>query len=156
MRAAELRMYGKKRAEEPLAWEWVAGRLAAAPMYWVVTTRPDGTPHARPLHGAFVDGRLLLSNGSWNHHHNWEANPKVSVHLESGLEVVIVEGAGAYEREKAALERFLDAYNAKYGYEYNVEQMPYAFEVVPDVVLAWQTIGELGEKGFAAVGKWSR
>jgi hypothetical protein len=156
MKAAKLQMYGKERGEALLPWDWVAERLAAAPFYWLTTTRKDFLPHARPLHGAWVDERLFLSNGSWNHHHNWERNPRVSVHLGSGTEVVIVEGTGNYERGKHVLERFLEAYNAKYGYDYGVDQMPYAFEVVPEVILAWQTIGELGEKGFEAVGKWTK
>ena len=154
MKPTTLRMYGNLRGEPGLAWEWVSDRLALAPFYWVVTTRKDGAPHARPLHGVWLDQRLLLSNGSWNHHHNWEANPKVSVNTGNGTEVVIVEGTGRYEREPGAVQRFLDAYNPKYGYDFSAEQMTYAFEIVPDVVLAWQTIGELGEKGFQAVGKW--
>src|SRR5438132_10793756 len=79
MRPSTLRMYGKERSEPTLTWAWVSGRLAAAPFYWLVTTRKDGTPHARPVHGVWADDRLLLSNGSWNHHHNWEANPNVAV-----------------------------------------------------------------------------
>jgi hypothetical protein len=156
VRQARLRMYGKEREEAELGWEWVSERLGSAPFYWLTTHGRGGPPHARPLHGAWVDERLFLSNGSWNHHHNWERNPHVSVHLGSGTEVVIVEGTGTYERDAGVLQGFLDAYNGKYGYRYTVEQMPYAFEVVPDVVLAWQTIGELGEKGFEAVGKWTK
>lgn len=154
MRQVELRMYGDVRGEETLSWEWVAERLEAAPIYWLTTTQPDGMPHSRPIHGVYVDGRLLLSNGSWRHNHNWEANPRVSVHLPSGTEVVIVEGRGAYEREPAAITRFLEAYNPKYGYSYDASHMPYAFEVVPDAVFAWTSLGEKGESGFGRVGKW--
>ena len=156
MRPSTLRMYGKDRGETALTWDWVSERLAAAPFYWLITTRKDASQHARPLHGVWADERLLLSNGSWNHHHNWEANPRVTVHLGGGTEVVIVEGTGVYERDPDRVKRFLEAYNPKYGYSFGVDQMPFAFEVVPDVVLAWQTVGELGEKGFAAVGKWCR
>jgi hypothetical protein len=76
------------------------------------------------------------------------------VHLPSGTDVVIVEGRGAYERDPAAMAGFLEAYNPKYGYSYDVTQMPFAFEVVPDAVFAWTSLGDKGESGFGGVGKW--
>lgn len=150
---AQLRMYGKVRAEPTLSWEWVSSSLKEAPLYWLATTRGDGTPHARPVHGIWSDNRLLLSNGSWNHHHNWEANPRVSVHLESGTDVVVVEGRGeGYDKE--GVKDFLEEYNPKYGYTF--EDMLPPLVIVPEVILAWQTLGPAGRDGFGSVGKWVR
>jgi hypothetical protein len=148
---APIRMYGKVRPEPSLSWEEVSARLADSPIYWLVSTRQDGAPHARPVHGIYADGRLLLSNGSWNHHHNLVANLHLTVHLESGTVVVIVEGrSGGYDQD--GLSAFLDVYNPKYGLHF--EDMLPPFVVMPETILAWDTIGPKGVGGFRAVGKW--
>ena len=104
------------------------------------------------MHGVWSDDRLLLSNGSWNHHHNLTANPRLTVHLESGTTVVIVEGrSGGYDH--AGLKAFLDVYNPKYGLHF--EEMLPPFVVVPETILAWETLGPKGIGGFRAVGKWT-
>lgn len=150
--AAPIRMYKKIRGEESLSWEWVSTRLSDALVYWLVSTRPDGSPHPRPVHGIWAGDKLLLSNGSWKHHDNYSANPRVNVHLESGTSVVIVEGRFAgYDSD--GLEAFLDVYNPKYGLRFEDLLPPCVIE--PVVVLAWETLNDAGTGGFRAVGKWT-
>lgn len=43
------------RPEAPLEWEAVRGRLVAASHCWLVTVRPDGRPHVRPVDGLWLD-----------------------------------------------------------------------------------------------------
>ena len=150
--AAPIRMYKKIRGEEQLSWEWVSTRLSDALVYWLVSTRPDGSPHPRPVHGIWAGDKLLLSNGSWKHHDNYSANPRVNVHLESGTSVVIVEGRFAgYDSD--GLEAFLDVYNPKYGLRFEDLLPPCVIE--PVGVLAWETLNDAGTGGFRAVGKWT-
>jgi hypothetical protein len=67
--------------------------LERARYYWVATTRPDGRPHVTPVWGVWVDGALYVDGPpitTWGR--NLKANPAISVHLESGDDVVILEG----------------------------------------------------------------
>ncbi|HSF16775.1 MAG TPA: pyridoxamine 5'-phosphate oxidase family protein [Vicinamibacteria bacterium] len=76
-----------------LPWSFVDERMASAKNYWVSTTRPDGRPHTRPVDGVWLHGVLSFGGSprvKWVQ--NLEANPHVSVHLDSGDEVVILEG----------------------------------------------------------------
>ena len=77
---------------ELLPWSWAQQRLVAARTYWIATTRPDGRPHCRPVWGVWLPDGFWFSTGSLARR-NLVANPQVTVHLDSGTEVVIVEGA---------------------------------------------------------------
>jgi hypothetical protein len=48
--------------------------------------------------------------------HNLIANPQITVHLESGNQVVIVEGVAAAVTGAGRLQAFLAAYNPKYDW----------------------------------------
>jgi hypothetical protein len=76
-----------------LAWAEVEALLVSAKVYWMATTRPDSRPHVVPRWGAWVDG-VLLYDGSpaTRHARNLAANSACVLHLESGSEVVILEG----------------------------------------------------------------
>lgn len=86
------RMFGGELEPVMLPWRWAAERLAAARTYWIATTRLDGRPHSRPVWGVRLAGALHFSTGSLAAG-NLRANPEIIVHLDSGSEVVILEGA---------------------------------------------------------------
>lgn len=129
--------YGIPDHEEGLLpWSFVTERLAKARNYWVATTRPDGTPHAVPVWGVFVDGFQFFSGGM---HTRWarnlSANPHVALHLESGDEVVIIEGRVELvsDPESPHAKPVDAAYVAKY-------QMPHGlpiWKLHPRVAFAW-------------------
>lgn len=76
-----------------LPWSYAREQLEQAQNYWICTASPTCRPHAAPLWGAWVDDRLYFEGSPatrWGR--NLTANPYVSVHLESGSSVVIVEG----------------------------------------------------------------
>src|SRR6185437_5009863 len=76
-----------------LPWSHALERLERAHSYWLATTRPDGRPHVTPLWGAWVDNALYfdgLPTTQWAR--NLAKNPSAAVHLESGDDVVILEG----------------------------------------------------------------
>jgi len=75
-----------------LPWSWAQQRLEAARAFWIATSRPDGRPHCRPMWGVWLADGWRFSTGSLARH-NLVANPQITVHLDSGTEVVIVEGA---------------------------------------------------------------
>ena len=76
-----------------LPWSAIEERLVAAHHYWMATTRPDGSPHLVPRWGVWHDGRFFYDGSPQTRHaRNLEANPACSMSLESGTEVVIIEG----------------------------------------------------------------
>lgn len=124
-------------AEGLLPWSFVERRLADDRTFWLVTTRPDGAPHARPVWGVFVDGAFHCGGGERT---RWVRNvgrdPRVTVHRESGEDVVVVEGVADRLDDTAdpnRLERIDDAYEEKYGVRHGTP----VFAVRPSRVLAW-------------------
>ncbi len=87
--------YGAPDTDEGLLpWEWAEQKLTEAPNYWFATVRPNGRPHASPIWGIWMDGALYFDGSPETRRmKNIAANPNVAVHLESGDEVVIIEGA---------------------------------------------------------------
>jgi hypothetical protein len=101
-----------------LDWKNVRGRLEESAIYWLATASPEGLPHTVPVWGVWLDDRLYFDGGARTRHlRNVAANPRIAVHLESGNEVVIVEGtAGAASVPDPELTvRVADGYRAKYG-----------------------------------------
>jgi hypothetical protein len=111
--------YGIPESEEgTLPWSYVEERLAEARNYWVTTVRPDGRPHAMPVWGAWLDGKLYIEGSpETRRHRNLAANPHVVAHLESGSQVVIIEGvaAEAGKPEASLGQRLSLTLSTKYG-----------------------------------------
>jgi hypothetical protein len=121
-----------------LPWAYARERLEQAQNYWVATATADGRPHAAPVWAAWVDGRLYFEGSPetrWGR--NLVANPRASVHLESGSEVVIVEGVveDVDDVGKELAERVADAFAAKYN-GYRGQGLGY-FILVPRTVIGW-------------------
>ena len=76
-----------------LPWSHVVDKLTQAINYWVCSVYPDGRPHVIPKWGVMI-GAAIYYDGSPETRHalNIAQNPNISVHLESGTEVVIVDG----------------------------------------------------------------
>lgn len=103
-------------AEGLLPWSYLTERMAAAHNYWVATTRPDGSPHAAPVWGLWHADAFYFSSGPGSRKgRNLAANPRAVVHLESGDEVVILEGVIEIEEDPAVRQALDQAYQAKYN-----------------------------------------
>lgn len=108
-------LFGEAAKTELLPWSWAAGKLTDAHNYWVVTVRPNGRPHARPLWCVWLADGLWFTTGS-QAVKALRANTEVSINLEDGNEVLILEGTAEQASAPADLDRFVAAYNAKYGH----------------------------------------
>ncbi|MFZ2360231.1 MAG: pyridoxamine 5'-phosphate oxidase family protein [Anaerolineae bacterium] len=100
-----------------LPWSFADQQLAAARNYWIGSTRPDGRPHAAPVWGVWLDGVLYFGTGAGSvKARNLAANPALVVHLESGDEVVILEGEAQWltDVDPSLWQRIADHYAAKY------------------------------------------
>jgi PPOX class probable F420-dependent enzyme len=133
--------YGLSDATEGmLDWDWVRGQLLQARNYWVCTVRENGGPHAAPVWGIWDEDALFFATGKRSlKGRNLARDPRLSLHLESGDEVVIVEGKVVVETNTSRLNRVADAYEQKYEYRPNVPagEGEVWYRVVNEKALAW-------------------
>jgi PPOX class probable F420-dependent enzyme len=100
-----------------LTWDWAVGEIARSRSYWVTSTYDDGRPHAMPVWGVWVDDALHFSTDPNSRKgRNMTRDPRVAVHLESGDDVVILEGVVERVTDSDVLTRFADAYEKKYDF----------------------------------------
>lgn len=153
MRSDPLMMWGQASESPPPEWEWVESRLSDADLYWVVT-RSEGYPHPRPVWGVWMGEALLLSVGSPVIGRELGADPRVTVHLDSGTDVVIVEGVGSIVTRVPVIESFADCYNRKYEWEYSAERDGPPTRIEPRAILSWRAAGAAGRDGFPQAARW--
>ena len=128
-----------------LTWAAVEERLSKAKNYWLCSVRPNGRPHAIPRWAVWVAGKIYYDGSPETRHaRNVAVNPHIALHLESGDEVVIVEGiVQAVEKPSAELgQQVAQGYRTKYaneGYAPEATQWDNGglSEVTPRIVLAW-------------------
>ena len=149
-RARPISMYGQVQDLPVLEWAWAEERLVAAPLYWVVAAS-NGWPHPRPVWGVWHRSLLHLSVGSPVLIRSLDADGRVSVHLESATDVVVVEGRAVPSEDEASA---IASYDAKYEYTYDVARYGPLVGVAPIRVLAWSAGGYAGRQGFASAGAW--
>jgi general stress protein 26 len=102
--------------------------------YWLVTVRPGGAPHAVPVWGVWLGGRIHFGGGRETRKaRNLAANPDAVVHLESGDDVVIVEGTAEEVTDPSLQDSVDDAYEAKYGIRHGTP----VWALRPRAVYAW-------------------
>lgn len=109
--------------ENLLPWSYVEESMRAAKNYWISTASRKAKPAATPVWGAWIEGKLYFDGAPTTRRgRNISHNPQVVVHLESGDEVVILEGeaiilSGAPERDLAKkISRDFSAKYAPLGY----------------------------------------
>jgi hypothetical protein len=113
-----------------LPWSWAEERLAGAHNYWVSTVGP----HASPVWALWRDGVLVFSCGPRSRKaRDLARDPRVVIHLESGAEVVIVEGVSG---PTAATDEVIEEYARKYDFRADPNEGWYG--VVPQRAFAWR------------------
>ena len=69
-----------------------------------------------PVWGVWLDGRLWFSSGMRSRKaRNLAADPRCTLTTDDAQNPVVVEGVAAQVTDRAGIEAFLDAMNAKYG-----------------------------------------
>jgi hypothetical protein len=128
-----------------LAWSWAEQRLKKSHNYWIMTVRPDGSPHAMVVWGLWQDGRFLFSTGSKSRKaRNLATNPKCVVATEDASEAIIVEGV-AEIADVSARRKMIPVYEKKYDWSLSsikedmLSMKEPVFSVRPKVVFAlWE------------------
>lgn len=114
--------YGDPSATAP-PWSHVERLLTEAQLYWIVTVRVDGRPHAVPLVGVWHGGTFAFCTGAQEQkQRNLDASTRVAVTTgstgaagwDSG-EDVVVEGTAVRVTDPSDLQVLADAWYAKYG-----------------------------------------
>ncbi len=120
--------YGNAAATPP-PWPAIERLLTDAQLYWIITVRADGRPHAVPLVGVWHDGAFAFCTGSDEQkQRNLDADRHVAVTTgstgangwDSGTDVV-VEGVAERVTDPRALQRLAEAWFAKYGEDWHFE-----------------------------------
>jgi len=134
-------MYGLRPRTQSLSFAYAEKRLVESRNYWICTTRPDGRPHSIPVWGFWIDGAIYFGTARPSRKaRNLAGNPAISIHLESGDDVVILEGsADEVDLNEVAIFKKLDAASrTKYKMPFMIvpgESVVYS--VRPRMVLAW-------------------
>jgi nitroimidazol reductase NimA-like FMN-containing flavoprotein (pyridoxamine 5'-phosphate oxidase superfamily) len=133
-----------------LPWIWAEERLRKSHNYYVMTVRPDGTPHAMPVWGIWTDERFYFSTGATSRKaQNLAANPSCVVCTEKSAEAVIVEGTASPISSAARIAELSPYYVKKYkGFTLDPKMGP-IFEVRPKLAFG------LREKTFKATTRWT-
>lgn len=133
-----------------LPWRWAEERLIKSHNYFIVTVRPDSSPHVMPVWGIWADGRFYFSTGAASRKaRNLAANSRCVVCTEKSAEAAIVEGTAAPLTDAARLKELQPAYSRKYKpYTLDAAIGP-IFEVTPAVAFG------LCEKQFQSATRWT-
>jgi nitroimidazol reductase NimA-like FMN-containing flavoprotein (pyridoxamine 5'-phosphate oxidase superfamily) len=132
-----------------LSWDWAAERLRRSHNYYLVTVRPDATPHAMPVWGIWVDGCLYFSTGAKSvKARNLTANPACTICTEKAAEAVVVEGTASPITDAARIAELSQHYSKKYKSFTLDPNMGPIFEVRPKVAFG------LREKTFKSTTRW--
>jgi PPOX class probable F420-dependent enzyme len=115
--------YGVSEAGDGLlAWSWAQERLASSRGYWLATTWPDGRPHVMPVWCVWDGSALWLSTALRSRKaRNLLADPRCVVTTQDPSNPVIVEGVASFERDPAAIARFVALLSAKYDHSTDLD-----------------------------------
>jgi len=132
--------YGLKPRKQYLPFSHAETRLTAARNYWICTARPDGRPHSIPVWGAWLNGAFYFGTARASRKaRNLAHNAAISIHLDSGDDVVILEGTAVEidVHDKVNLQALNAAFRAKYKMPLMVTPEVVLYSVRPRIVLAW-------------------
>src|SRR5215211_459396 len=153
--------YGDASATAPPSAD-IERFLMDAQLYWIITVRTKGRPHAVPLVGVWHDGAFTFCTGPEEQkQRNLDVNPHVAVTTgstgangwNSGKDVV-VEGTAVRVTDAEALRTLAAAWFAKYGEDWesgvrgqefvelsdsggSTEGGAWVYRVVPEKVIAF-------------------
>jgi PPOX class probable F420-dependent enzyme len=107
-----------------LDWSWAVQQLTTSHNFWLATHWPDGRPHIMPVWAVWTDRTLLFSSSKQSRKAlNLANDPRCVLSTEDSQNPVIVEGVAELLSERADLEAFLAATNAKYATSYDFDMV---------------------------------
>ena len=131
--------YGIPKSDRGMkSWKWVMEQVKTPRNYWISTVTPDNKPHSIPVWGVWVDDVFYHGGGPRTKRgRNIEANPNIVMHLESGDEVVIIEGTAEILTEETIDPELAVRIDAEYEKKYDMKHGLPVWRLKPSKVLAW-------------------
>ena len=118
-----------------LGWAEVRDALASGAVYWIGTTRPDGSSHIHPIWGGWVGETGYFEGGDTT---RWARNLAEDKRVSFGVEAngMHISGRGVVSHGPAG-ESFPDlADNYRSKYEYSPEKDGAFWRIAPTVIIA--------------------
>jgi nitroimidazol reductase NimA-like FMN-containing flavoprotein (pyridoxamine 5'-phosphate oxidase superfamily) len=138
------RAYGySTKKKGMLPWEEVRDALAAANIFWIGTTRPDGSSHIHPIWGGWVDETGYFEGGDttrWGR--NLAADQRISFGVESNGMHVSGRGTVTRGAAGASFAALTSNYQSKYAYQ--PEADGHFWRISPTVIIALK-VGSMDE-----------
>jgi len=107
-----------------LDWSWAEQQLTRSHNFWLATHWQDGRPHVMPVWATWTDRTLLFSSSKASRKaRNLANDPRCVLSTEDSQNPVIVEGLAELLSDRADLEKFLAATNAKYATSYDFDMV---------------------------------
>ena len=135
--------YGITGGGKDASWPGTEAKLEASRNYWVCTTRSNGAPHSKPVWGVWEDGLWFSIGTKAVTGRNLARDSRVSVHLESGDDTVILEGTVEPFSLAEVPRSVTQAYAAKYDFDPTTQDYGETndpgiwYRLVPSVALTW-------------------
>jgi Pyridoxamine 5'-phosphate oxidase len=134
-------------------------RLSAAAFWWVVTSSTDDGPHAVPVWGVVVDGRLCTyADPHARRVRDLADDDRGVLHLESASDVLIVRGRFRTHGPVVDDPEVVAAYAAKYPTPADADFLPGAPGMAGIVLVTFEPASALAwslDDFFASQRRWS-
>lgn len=123
---------------KPPLWQTIADRIRASRNYWICSVSPDGSPHALPVWGIWLDHELyFVTQRASKKGRNLLANLKIAIHLESGDDVVAFQGKVMEVTEPLHFAKVAAAYSEKYNGDQIFPTIEVVFQLLPRFAFTW-------------------
>jgi hypothetical protein len=123
---------------KPPSWQSIAERIRISRNYWICSVSPDGSPHALPVWGIWLDNELyFVTKRASKKGQNLLANPKVAIHLESGDDVIAFQGKVMEVIETLHFARVAAAHCQKYNGDQIYPAIEVVFQLMPRFSFTW-------------------
>ncbi|HVT76104.1 MAG TPA: pyridoxamine 5'-phosphate oxidase family protein [Acidimicrobiales bacterium] len=100
-----------------LPWSWADERLRGRHIWWLATTRPNGSPHLMPIWAVWLGDGIAFSTGAATAKaRNIARDARVSIVPERGPQSVIVEGV-AEPLDPGRTAEFVAAYKDVWDFD---------------------------------------
>jgi general stress protein 26 len=122
----------------PPDWNWVINQIAGSRNYWICTASREGKPHAMPVWGVWGEDTLyFVTKRASKKARNLFENPQVVVHLESGDDVIVLEGIALELKSIVKLGQVAKLYSEKYKGDQIFHDIESVFELQAKVIFSW-------------------